>query len=212
MSNLKDFLIGQRILGEYKSKYNGLLTVVSDLAWGKHIKAGGLTQSGGVGEKVWRTSLEKLKKEDVKTSLILGLGGGSIAKIIREFWPKSSIAGVEIDPLMIKLGKEFLGLSSWDVEIVEGDALEFALNEKRKYDLVCVDTYVGDSYPVQFESEEFLVGVGKMLSSNGTLVFNRLYYGDKRALANNFEKKLTQVFDTVERIYPEANVMFICRN
>jgi hypothetical protein len=43
-------------------------------------------------------------------------------------------------------------------------------------------------------------------------VFNRLYYDEKRRQAEEFEKVLEDIFDEVERNYPEANIMFLCTN
>ena len=60
MSKLLDFLSGTQILEEIDSPINGQLTVVRDLAWGVHIKGGGLTQSGGVAKLVWLASLKEI--------------------------------------------------------------------------------------------------------------------------------------------------------
>jgi len=71
--------------------------------------------------------------------------------------------------------------------------------------------YNGDEYPPQFEEIEFLKLVQKLLSNKGIAIFNRLYYGEKRKLSVKFSKKLSEVFSTNDAIYPEANVMFVCR-
>ena len=73
-----------------------------------------------------------------------------------------------------------------------------------------MDTYVGDEFPRKFESEEFLKLVKKLLSQRGIVIFNRLYYGEKRKEAVKMLKKLEKVFPGVEAVYPEANVMFVC--
>ena len=65
MNKTLDFLTGIKILEEVESLINGKLAVVRDLAWGTYIKGGGLTQSGGVAEKVWKTSLKEVKGKRV---------------------------------------------------------------------------------------------------------------------------------------------------
>jgi len=216
MGSLVKFLGGQVVLEEVDSEINGRLTVIQDLAWGTYIKGGGLTQSGGVAKAVWKTSLSKVRSEKsgVRNSLIVGLGGGSIAELIERYWPESEIMGVDIDPEIVRLGKKYLKLDPEKVEIVIGDAYKLVMSKKLQaasYDLICVDTYVGDNFPEAFESGRFLKRVRDLLASGGVAVFNRLYYDEKRILAEKFEKKLEGVFSKVERVYPEANVMFVCR-
>ena len=71
MGKLENFLSGAKILEEVKSPINGKLTVMRDLAWGVHIQADGITQSGGVAEKVWNSSLKKVKKDFSQSWIIL---------------------------------------------------------------------------------------------------------------------------------------------
>jgi SAM-dependent methyltransferase len=222
MNSLTDFLSGLKIIEEVESPINGELTVVKDLTWGTYIKAGGLTQSGGVAEDVWKTTLRRIHDSGfmVCESLIIGLGAGSIAKLIHEYWPastrgepKAKITGIDIDPIIVDLGKKYLGLNEKKVKIIIGDAYKLITHYSlpiTHYDLICVDTYLGDEYPKKFENEKFLKATKSLLNKNGLVIFNRLYYDEKRPLAHEFEKKLEKVFSKVERIYPEANVMFVC--
>src|SRR3989338_7700264 len=91
---------------------------------GTYIQAGGLTQSGGIVEIIWKKTLKKVKSEEgkVKSALILGLGGGTVAKLIRKNWPEAKITGVDIDPVMIELGKKYLHLDESQVKIKIQDA------------------------------------------------------------------------------------------
>ena len=99
MGKLEDFLSGTRILKEVDSPVNGHIVVKTDLAWGTHIQAGGLTQSGGVVESVWKSTFKELKElrtEKIKDVLILGLGGGTIAKLVRGNFPDAKIVSAII--------------------------------------------------------------------------------------------------------------------
>ena len=120
-----DFLSGKKILDRELSKYNGELVVKKDFAWGTYIQADGLTQSGGVVKKIWETTFKKLIQIHPKDVLILGLGGGTIAKLVKKYYPEASITGVEIDPLMIKFGKKYLGMDETATHIFSEDANSF---------------------------------------------------------------------------------------
>lgn len=196
-------MIGTEVLEEKKSRFNGTLRVVKSWGMGTYIQAGGLTQSGGIIELIWRSTLKKLRTKEIKNVLILGLGGGTAAKLIRKFWPEAKITGVDIDPVMVELGKKYLSLKADKIYVK--DAYDF---NTAGYDLVIVDIYNGEKFPKKFEDEKFL----KLLAKNRLVVFNRLYYGDKRPEAVRFGNKLQKVFGKVEWFYPEANLMFICSN
>ena len=214
-----DFLTGSWTVDEVESKVSGKITVIKSFAFGTYLSAGNLTQSGGVVYDVWRSTLKKVKgkRQEIKDCLILGLGGGSAAKLVRKFWTEAKITGVDLDPVMIDLGKKYLGLDKLGVDIKIGDAVDFVKKSqiqnsksKLKYDLILVDLYVGDEFPEKFETEVFLKLTLKPLTDGGIVVFNRLYYGEKRAEAMRFLKTLEKVYKKVDVVYPEANIMFVC--
>ena len=202
-------MLGTKILEERESKYNGHLKVVKTLGMGTYIQAGGLTQSGGIVETIWRSTLRQVHstKYKVQRILILGLGGGTVAKLLRKKYPKAKITGVEIDPIMIELGKKYLDLDKYNIniKIMNANKFKFGL-----YDLVIVDTYLGDIC-VDIESlgssnEESDLAMAKIT------IFNRLYFGDKRPDTVRFGNNLEKIFKKVTWFYPEANLMFLCYN
>ena len=215
---LTDLLTGQKVLEETQSKYNGEIKVINDLTWGKIIKAGELTQSGGIVAKIWQQALKKVLKEKpiVKKCLILGLGGGSAAKLTRQYWVTSQIVGVDIDERIVNLGKKYLGLGKVDMHIEIMDAEAFVIkNLKLKitnYDLIIVDLYNGDKFPEKFEKEEFAKNIKKLLNKKGIAVFNRLYGTDHRPDSMRFGRRLEKIFKKVDYIFPQANLVFVCYN
>ncbi|MDP1710026.1 MAG: hypothetical protein Q8L28_00185 [bacterium] len=215
-------MIGTKILEERKSKFNGNLRVVKTWGMGTYIQANDLTQSGGIVESIWKSTLKQINKltnQPINSCLILGLGGGTVAKLIRKNWPKTKIIGVDIDPLMIGLGKKYLGLDEYEVDIKIGDALAFSEELKvkksaslrvEKFDLVIVDLYNGDQFPKKFETNNYIHLVRLNLTSSGIAVFNRLYFDDEKREADEFGKKLEKVFEKVKKFRPVANLMFLC--
>jgi spermidine synthase len=208
-------MFGTKILEERKSKFNGNLRVVRSFGLGTYIQANGLTQSGGVVEGIWKETLKKIYnkrtplvlKFTINNCLILGIGGGTAAKLINKFWPGAKITGVDIDPVMVELGRKYLDLDKIDIEIKIDDAFNFPkIPNHSKFDLVIVDLYRGDKFPKKFEDEKFL----KSLTKNKLVIFNRLFYKEKKIEALEFGKKLQKIFDKVEYFYPVSNLMFVC--
>jgi len=198
-------MFGTKILEERESKFNGNLRVVKSFGLGTYIQAGGLTQSGGIVETFWKQTLKRIKnsKYKIRNCLILGLRGGTVTKIIRKFWPDAKITGVDVDPLMVELGKKYLGLEADKIYIEDAGSFN-----TKGYDLVIVDLYQGDKFPEKFQKEMFL----KSFSQNTLVIFNRLYYKEKKIEAQEFGEKLKKVFKNVEYYYPITNLMFICSN
>lgn len=211
-------MIGIKILEERKSKHNGDIKVVRSLGLGTYIQAGGITQSGGIVKEFWKKTLRKVRSEKlkVKSCLILGLGGGTVAKLVRKYWPETKITGVDIDPEMVDLGRKYLGLDSSRVKIKIQDAFDFCTSTYQLvpnvYDLILVDLYVGDKIPKEFESKRFRRLVHGLLTDSGIAVFNRLYFDRKRPEAIKFGNKLEKIFEKVDWFYPQANLMFLCYN
>lgn len=210
-------MLGTKILEERESKFNGHLRVVRSFGLGTYIQADGLTQSGGIVESIWKQTLKKVKGkgQGVKNCLILGLGGGTVAKLIRKTWPHARIVGVDIDPVMIELGKRYLGLDQIGVNIKIGDAKNFLdslipIRDRNGFNLIIIDLYNGDQFPEKFATENYIQLARTVLASDGVAIFNRLYYGDKRSQAVRFGLKLEKIFPKVKWFYPEANLIYIC--
>jgi spermidine synthase len=215
MGKITDFLAGIKVIEEIDSPINGRVSVVKSLAFGTYIQVGGLTQSGGIIKTIWNKTLSKVKnnnKTEFKKCLILGLGGGSLVEVVKFFYPNTRITAVDIDPIMVRLGKNHLNLDDKKNKVVISDAGEFVKKslKKEKFDLVLVDLYLGDLFPEKFEEINFISDIKKILESDGIVIFNRLYYGKKRTQAVKFLKSLEDLFQKVEVVYPEANVMFVC--
>lgn len=211
---LTEILSGIKNLETVHSKYNGEITVVRDLTWGTHIKAGGLTQSGGILTKIWQETLKAVlkRKPIIKNCLILGLGGGSVAKLVSDYWVDCQIVGVDIDPKIVELGKKYFGMDKIKLRVEIGDAYEYVAEDNEKYDLILIDLYCGQTFPKEFEDEYFLKKVKNLLNHDGIAIFNRLYGGNKRQASMKFATKLEKVFRKVEYIYPQANIELICYN
>jgi len=219
MANLTNLLTGTKVLEEVESPINQKIVVLKSFIFGTHIQVGGLTQSGGIVVDIWERTFKKIVKlkAEIKKCLILGLGGGSLVKVIRKFYPKAKITGVDIDYLMVDLGKKYLGLSEKDVEIFIEDAQVYlrknlkSRKARPKFDLIIVDLYIGDQFPEKFENPQFLVSVKDNLEKGGLAVFNRLYFEEKRSKADKFLSDLQKNFSQVSVFYPQANVMFLCK-
>ena len=129
--------------------------------------------------------------------LILGLGGGSTARIVRAIAPEARIVGVELDPAVVEAAREHLDLDELGVEVVLGDARAFLERDREHYDAVFEDVFVGQGDNVHKPEWLPLPGLelaSRRLASGGVLVSNAL--DEAQAVG----KVMRGLFPTVLRI------------
>ena len=183
------------VVKTFKSNFNTKIQLVT-FSGQLRLDMGDLTQSGQVIEKIWGRAFKKLLPLTFKPTsvLILGFGAGSVAKVINKKWPKAKITGIEIDPVVIKIAKEYFGADKIaNLKIINQEAGQFVKKTKDKFDLVLVDCYQGYKIPKIFEDISFL----KTLKIKGKVVLiNRLFWEDHQPKTIKFLGSLNQAFST----------------
>ena len=84
-----------------------------------------------------------------RSILLLGLGGGSAARIVRALAPKARIVGVELDREVVELARRWFDLDALGLEVVIADAREFLSRERGRFDAVLDDIFVGPARSVR---------------------------------------------------------------
>lgn len=85
-------------------------------------------------------ALSPARRRDV---LILGLGGGSVARLLRGVAPAARILGIELDREVIAAARRHFELDALDLEIRHEDARRALASLRRRFDLVIDDVFVG---------------------------------------------------------------------
>lgn len=188
-----------------RSSYNGEI-IVSSVFGQNSISVENLTQTGPIVEIIWKKALKKVHKKEIQNILVLGVGGGSILKVIRSTYKDANIVGVEIDKKMIDIGKKYFKLNSFNTVINIKDAFEFIKKDRDKYDLILIDLLIGRNHPEKLSSEEFFKNIKKRLVKNGKVVINTLRLKDQE---DNKEllRILNQLFTRVEISKPLVNTV-----
>lgn len=197
-----------------KSKINGEIKVVKLLGTYRLV-VGKYTQSGGLVYSIWKKALKKIKKQ-IKSSkpkiLILGLGAGNAAEIANQYWPKAKIIGIDLDKIIIELGKKYFLLDKIsNLTIIQTDAIKWVTNKskekKEAFDIIIIDLYIGTNPPKEVSSDYFLKQIHRLLSLNGLAVFNRLTIKGQRQKTKKFKSKLETIFKTVQKVPTPANLV-----
>ncbi len=180
---------------------NGEVKVTENSGF-RRLVAGGHTQSqtlhpnGYTSLRYWDGMVpENIDLDADSRVLMLGLGAGTTAKIVTNRFGPIAIDGVEIDPLMVELGKKYFSLDQPNLNITIADATDFIKDARYKYDLICVDIFLAGSVPKEIESKEFLEKVKNTLADCGIVTVNKIFSG--KSEQENFENLIRSVFPVI---------------
>lgn len=165
------------VLGHTQSAFNEYLEIA--VSEGKLVlNSRNANYSYGNLQKVFEEALFQLqiRRRNVNSCLVLGLGAGSVVKSLRDkFRIKAPVDGVELDPEVIRLGKEWFGLGEIDgLSVFNMDANEFLEKNAKKYDLILVDIFFDTQVPSNVSSRAFIDACVHHLEKDGLLLMNTM--------------------------------------
>ena len=108
----------------------------------------------------------------VDTALLIGLAAGTVARQLESAYPGITIDGVEIDPEIARVGREYFAMESPNLDVIVEDGRYFLRTTTERYDLIGVDAYRQPYIPFQLTSREFFQEVADRLTPGGVAVVN----------------------------------------
>lgn len=142
----------------------------------------------------------ELQKINPKKVLLLGLGAGSVIKIIQhDYNLNPQITAVEIDSEVIKVIKLWQNLNLNNCTIIEGDALQTLDSIKEKYELIIVDLFSDLQMPSYIFSFDFIVKIKLLMKENSVLLINCIINSEaKKNDFNEFNILLSRYFNKIK--------------
>ncbi len=137
-----------------------------------------------------------LLQPDPGRILVIGLGGGSLPRLMQKLFPDASIDSVEIDPAVIEVAKEYFDFQPGARDrVIERDGRVFvrrALLAGERYDFILLDAFTGDYIPEHMMTREYLLECQQLLAEGGVLVANtfsssKLYEHETATYGSVFE-------------------------
>lgn len=148
-----------------------------------------------------------------KRVLIIGLGGGAMAMFLRTLFPNVEIDGVDIDPAVVSVAQQHLGLKlDAKLRAIVADGRKFTESSPGGYDLIFLDAYGDAEPPKHLMTVEFLAAARKKLSPTGLAVANvwssadNKYYSD---VVRTWENAFTAL--CVVDVQMATNTIFLAR-
>ncbi len=131
--------------------------------------------------------------------LLVGLGGGSLAKFCLRYLPAARITAVEIDAEVIALRHQFQVPEDQRLSIVHADARDYLRESRRTFDVILLDGFDADGIAPSFEEPGFYSLAADRLAPFGVLAANLI--GELDGWHSHF-KALWAAFDRRVRLIP----------
>jgi spermidine synthase len=130
--------------------------------------------------------------------LMVGLGGGSLAKFVYHRMPEAVTEVVEINPQVVAVARRLFAVPAADERLTVRvcDAAEFVSGEGPAFGAILVDGYDGESQVAELCSKAFYQACGKRLDRGGVLVVN--LWGSDR--------KFNEYLERIEAAYPASTL------
>ena len=143
-----------------------------------------------------------------RRALILGLGGGTLARLLHTRWGDGVlVVGVDDDPTIVETARAAGWLSMPRLEVVFADAFEYLDQCTDRFDFIAVDLFRGEQLMARALTRPVLRRIRTLLEPPSMLAVN--LFIDRRAPRRI--ERLRALFDIRERINVGGNVIIHAR-
>lgn len=174
-------------------------------------------QSFGSLHRVWQVTLRQLDlpARPPANVLLLGLGGGSAIRILREeLGLRCPITVVEWDPAVVAVAREHFALDRQEaLTLITGDAVIQVQAMRERFDLVLVDLFDDLDLARSVDTAGFAHGLRDRCAEGGTVCFNTVAYDEASAeRCQRVHDNLARTFLHVDELQAEEmNRIFLSR-
>jgi len=148
--------------------------------------------------------------DQVDSLALIGSAAGTVAKEYTAVYGPIPIDGAEIDPEIIRVGREYFDMNEPNFNAVAQDGRYFLVNSPRKYDVIAIDAYRPPYIPFHLTTREFFAEVRGHLSENGVVAINvgrtRDDWSLVEALASTLKAEFPNVY-TVDLAQPGQDLI-----
>ena len=112
------------------------------------------------------------KADQVGSLALIGSAAGTVPKQYTAIYGPIPIDGAEIDPEIIRVGREYFDMNEPNFNAVAQDGRYFLRNSPKQYDVIAVDAYRPPYIPFHLATREFFAEAREHLTENGVVVVN----------------------------------------
>jgi len=188
-----------KVLHSEETEFNGLIEVL-EVGSTRKLKVNGTTQSlswksPNARRLVWGQVAELIKehKPNIKSALVMGLGGATAQHFIAQDFAPENLVSIEIDPSMYEIAKNYFEIGTIpNHRVVLDDACRVVIDphnydlDLASFEVLYIDIFVGQRFPDLGNSGNFMVAAMKLIEPGGLVIINRVYTKGHQDEVNNF--------------------------
>ncbi len=146
--------------------------------------------------------LTKVLCPNLESALFLGGGGFGMPKALHDAFPQSHIEVIELDPMVIEVGRRFFHTKQYPrMKVIAGDARRYLRHTNRRYDFIFGDAFNGlYNIPAHLLTVEFFKAIERHLTDRGVYMMNLIsaVEGDQANLFHAVSNTMAKVFSHIE--------------
>jgi len=128
--------------------------------------------------------IARLMRPNLRRVLMIGLGGGTFAKQVTDYYPDTTIDVVDVDPMIADVARRYFQVRDSDrLRIHIADGRMFLSRSPDKWDLIVIDAYTTNRYghtiPPHLATREFFEEAAKHLNDGGVLHYHCAFAASK---------------------------------
>ena len=130
---------------------------------------------------------------------ILGNAAGTTSRAYEEFFPDTVVDGVEIDPELSDIGREYFDMNNPRLRLHHEDARPWLRRTDDRFDVISVDAYRQPYIPFYLATKEFFELVRDRLAPGGVVIVNAGHPEGQDDLEKVLTATMGEVFPSVLR-------------
>ncbi len=130
---------------------------------------------------------------------ILGNAAGTTSRAYEEFFPRTRVDGVEIDPELSEIGRRYFDMNNPRLHLYHEDARPFLRRIDASYDVISVDAYRQPYIPFYLTTKEFFETARDRLAPDGVVLVNVGHPAGEDGLEKVLSATMGDVFPHVLR-------------
>ena len=140
----------------------------------------------------------ELKKYDIKSVLLLGMGAGSVISLLKNKYDfNGEITAIEKDEVVIDIAKKYFEIDSFQsLHIIQADAFEFVKTTTQSFDLIISDIFIDGNVPAIFATPEYIMNLKRISYQRSCIIYNKMTEQQiHKKEVSEFEKLFSSVFN-----------------
>jgi spermidine synthase len=133
----------------------------------------------------------------VKRIAVVGLAGGSIARLYTELYGPLPIDGIEIDPKIVEVGRDYFAMNQPNLNVIVGDGRAAIANSPHQYDVIALDAFRVPYIPWHMTTREFMQELRDHLTPGGVIAINVGRTRTDYQMVDAMAKTAAEVFPSV---------------